>query len=344
MDEGHREWLSAQTFEQAGTELAFIDNLAACDGLTARKDALDERLSSVVSDPEFWPLVRRLRAFRGIDTLSALIIVLEVSDFTRFSRACSSDRGRGWCPPASSPASPITMGRSPRPAQSTLGGSSSRRPGITPARRGSGARSTSARRGCPTMSCKSHDAPRAASTGSTDDAGAQQAGQRDHRRVRARARLLSLGRRHRAVAHTDSPSPLGWGGAGPRSPLVRAMVLWAALTRPRPILDTRQPATQPGTWGSQPPHMRLTDVENFARRLPTRATPPTNPPNDTTEGTFNAAHSTDAPPYDTSLTDARRRRLYTASAERSGSPGPNLRDPHRRGRPPSQRECSLWDT
>ena len=41
----HREWLSAQTFEQAGTELAFIDNLAACDGLTARKDALDERLS-----------------------------------------------------------------------------------------------------------------------------------------------------------------------------------------------------------------------------------------------------------------------------------------------------------
>ena len=47
----HREWLSAQTFEQAGTELAFIDNLAACDGLTARKDALDERLSWVVSDP-----------------------------------------------------------------------------------------------------------------------------------------------------------------------------------------------------------------------------------------------------------------------------------------------------
>ena len=94
----HREWLSAQTFEQVNTELAFIDNLAACDGLTARKDALDERLSWVVSDPEFWPLVRRLRAFRGIDTLSALIIVLEVCDFARFSRAVQLGSWLGLVP------------------------------------------------------------------------------------------------------------------------------------------------------------------------------------------------------------------------------------------------------
>ena len=163
----HREWLSAQTFEQVNTELAFIDNLAACDGLTARKDALDERLSHVATDPEFWPIVRRLRAFRGIDTLSALILALEVSDFTRFHARCSSDRGSGWCPPASNPANQTCTGRSPRPARSTRGGSWSRRPGITPAHRGSGRRSTSARKGCPTTSCRSHDAPRPASTGST---------------------------------------------------------------------------------------------------------------------------------------------------------------------------------
>ena len=63
-------------------------------------------------------------------------------------------------------------------------------------------------------------------------------------------------------------------------------------------LDTRQPATQPGTWGSQPPHMRLTDVENFARRLPTRATRLTNPQTTAPRGTINAAHLTDAPPYE----------------------------------------------
>jgi transposase len=58
----HREWLAAQTFEQPNTELAFIDNLAACDGLTARREALDERLSGIALDPEFWPTVRCARS------------------------------------------------------------------------------------------------------------------------------------------------------------------------------------------------------------------------------------------------------------------------------------------
>ena len=67
--------------------------------------------------------------------------------------------------------------------------------------------------------------------------------------------------------------------------------------RPRPLLDTRSPATEPGTWGSQPPHMRLTDVENFARRLPTRANLH-QPPNGRNEGSMNAAHLTTVPPYE----------------------------------------------
>jgi transposase len=94
----HREWLAAQTFDQVNTELAFIDNLAACDGLTARREALDERLSHVATDPEFWPIVRRLRAFRGIDTLSALIVVLEVADFERFPRAVQLGSWLGLVP------------------------------------------------------------------------------------------------------------------------------------------------------------------------------------------------------------------------------------------------------
>ena len=94
----HRQWLSAQAFEQVNTELAFIDNLAACEGLIARREALDERLSWVALDPEFWPVVRRLRAFRGIDTLSALIIVLEVSDFNRFPRAVQLGSWLGLVP------------------------------------------------------------------------------------------------------------------------------------------------------------------------------------------------------------------------------------------------------
>jgi transposase len=82
----HRAWLGGQRFGQAPSELAFIDLLAAVDGLIARKDALDERLSRLATDERLWPTVARLRAFRGIDTLTALAVHLELGgDWQRFS-------------------------------------------------------------------------------------------------------------------------------------------------------------------------------------------------------------------------------------------------------------------
>jgi transposase len=82
----HRQWLARQRFDQPATELAFIDLLAAVDGLTARRVALDERLSRIAEDDRLWPTVARLRAFRGIDTLTALMLHLELGgDWQRFS-------------------------------------------------------------------------------------------------------------------------------------------------------------------------------------------------------------------------------------------------------------------
>ena len=80
----HRQWLAAQRFEQAAAELAFLDTLAAVDGLVARKAALDERLSRLALEEEWWPTVARLRCFRGIDTLTAFVLCLEIGDFARF--------------------------------------------------------------------------------------------------------------------------------------------------------------------------------------------------------------------------------------------------------------------
>jgi transposase len=82
----HRRWLERQRFDQAATELAYVDALAAVDGLVARKAALDERLSRLALEGEWWPTVARLRCFRGIDTLTALVLALEVGDFARFRR------------------------------------------------------------------------------------------------------------------------------------------------------------------------------------------------------------------------------------------------------------------
>jgi transposase len=81
----HRSWLSRQQFAEPVSDLAFADLLAAVDGLTARKAALAERISRLAIDETWWPTVQRLRAFRAIDTLTALAIHLELSgDWQRF--------------------------------------------------------------------------------------------------------------------------------------------------------------------------------------------------------------------------------------------------------------------
>ena len=82
----HRGWLEQQRFDETATELAYLDTLAAVDGLIARKVALDERLSRLAFEGEWSPTVARLRCFRGIDTLTAFVLALEIGDFARFQR------------------------------------------------------------------------------------------------------------------------------------------------------------------------------------------------------------------------------------------------------------------
>ena len=82
----HRHWLAAQRFEHVATELAYLDALAAIEGLLARRAALDERLSLLATEPDHRRTVARLRCFRGIETLSALALHLEIGDFSRFQR------------------------------------------------------------------------------------------------------------------------------------------------------------------------------------------------------------------------------------------------------------------
>src|SRR5437773_1307270 len=77
----HRGWLERQRFEQAAAELAYLDALAAVDGLVARKHALEERLSRLALEGDWSETVARLRCFRGIDTLSAFALCLEIGEF-----------------------------------------------------------------------------------------------------------------------------------------------------------------------------------------------------------------------------------------------------------------------
>jgi transposase len=83
----HRRWLSQQQFDQPASELTWANVLAQVDGLTARKLALAEQLSQIATDERWWPTIARLRAFRGVDTLTALSIHLELGgDWQRFAK------------------------------------------------------------------------------------------------------------------------------------------------------------------------------------------------------------------------------------------------------------------
>jgi transposase len=84
----HRRWLAAQQFPEPMSGLTWADLIACVDGLTARKKALAERIGELATDPAWWPTVARLRAFRGLDTLTALAVHLELgADWHRFEKA-----------------------------------------------------------------------------------------------------------------------------------------------------------------------------------------------------------------------------------------------------------------
>jgi len=83
----HRRWLAAQRFDEPTSELVYLDLLARVDALTARKLQLRDAVIELASDERWWPTVARLRAFRAIDTLTALSIHLELgADWARFEK------------------------------------------------------------------------------------------------------------------------------------------------------------------------------------------------------------------------------------------------------------------
>lgn len=95
----HRRWLSRQRFEHSPSDAVFADLIAAVDGISARKTAIALALSALATEEQWWPTLARLRAFRGIDTLTALSIHLELGgDWARFGRAPALSSWLGLTP------------------------------------------------------------------------------------------------------------------------------------------------------------------------------------------------------------------------------------------------------
>jgi transposase len=81
----HDQWLRAQRFEARATTIAFESDYDTVLSVTARRDRLDAAIEKIAADSEFTPVVRRLACLRGISTLTAFGLAVEIGDWDRFS-------------------------------------------------------------------------------------------------------------------------------------------------------------------------------------------------------------------------------------------------------------------
>ena len=78
----HRQWVDSLAWTHAAERAVVDDYLLAIDHTEARLLELDARQREPYRDPVGW-----LRCFRGIDTLTAMLILAELHDFRRFASA-----------------------------------------------------------------------------------------------------------------------------------------------------------------------------------------------------------------------------------------------------------------
>ena len=83
----HREWVHALVWDHPAERAVVDDYLLAIDHTTARLKELDTQLIAIAGQDPYRTAVGWLRCFRGIDTLTAIMILAEVHDFRRFHSA-----------------------------------------------------------------------------------------------------------------------------------------------------------------------------------------------------------------------------------------------------------------
>jgi transposase len=84
--QAHWRWIREQRFDLPALQRAFEATVFALEQALARQAELDKELEAIAATALYREPVNWLRCFRGIDTLSAIILFAEVVDFQRFRR------------------------------------------------------------------------------------------------------------------------------------------------------------------------------------------------------------------------------------------------------------------
>ncbi|NMM03211.1 IS110 family transposase [Paraburkholderia sp. RP-4-7] len=80
----HRRWLSTLSFSSAWQQLAFNEHRRTIEDRLAQCERLEVALREAVTSWRFYPVVLALQAMRGIQFVSAVGLVSEVGDLSRF--------------------------------------------------------------------------------------------------------------------------------------------------------------------------------------------------------------------------------------------------------------------
>lgn len=83
--QAHWAWLRSQRFGDGNLETVFVEYLLAVDQEVERMRRLDQRIEEESLAPEIAPVVSRLKALRGIQTLTAMTLLTEMIDLRRFA-------------------------------------------------------------------------------------------------------------------------------------------------------------------------------------------------------------------------------------------------------------------
>jgi transposase len=125
-----RKWLGEQRFDFPAQQQSFDTYLHTVDLVDRRIEALERAIREAAEQGPWRELVARLRCLRGLDTLSALGIAVEIGDFSRFRSAEEFMAFVGLVPSSTPRASAAARARSPRSVTPTAAACSSRRPGM----------------------------------------------------------------------------------------------------------------------------------------------------------------------------------------------------------------------
>lgn len=83
----HQGWLRAVRLPQQGVRLAFEEAFDTVLSVTARRDRLDQAITEMAGAQPFVGVVGRLGCLRGVGTLTAFGLAVEVADWHRFTGA-----------------------------------------------------------------------------------------------------------------------------------------------------------------------------------------------------------------------------------------------------------------